>query len=273
MLSQPHSQSETQPALIEARHLAKNFGAVQALRDGNLSLRQGEIHAIVGDNGAGKSTLVKMFAGVFPPDSGEIFIRGRRVSFKNPREAEEEGVASVYQSLALVDHLDITANFFLGNEIRFPPPLSWFGVLWKRKMRARAASDVQRLNIGVRSVDELVKGLSGGQRQSIAVARAVARGRQILIMDEPTAALGVRESAHVHDIIRRCRDEGMGIILISHNLEEVFYLADRISVFRLGQTIACVDRQSSKPSELVELITGARDSDGGSSFPTKGVNQ
>jgi fructose transport system ATP-binding protein len=181
----------------------------------------------------------------------------------------------VYQSLALVDHLDVTGNFFLGNELRYPPPLSWIGILRKRKMRAQAAVDVQRLNIGIRSVDELVAGLSGGQRQSIAIVRAIARGRQTIIMDEPTAALGVRESAQVMDTILRCRDEGMGVILISHNMQEVFHLADRISVFRLGRTVACVDKNSSTPSEVVALMTGARvpNGNGGDTYRTEGGNE
>jgi ABC-type sugar transport system ATPase subunit len=168
------------------------------------------------------------------------------------------GVTTVHQTLGLIDDLSIMQNLFLGNEWRYPPPLKWLGVLRKRAMRAKAASDIERLSIGVRSVDEMVAGLSGGQRQSIAVARAVSWGRRIVIMDEPTAALGVRESAQVLDVIRHCRDEGFGVILISHDMQEVFQIADRATVLRLGLTVGQVEMKNSSADELVGLITGAK---------------
>lgn len=251
------AEASADTPLVEAIDLAKSFGAVQALRSGSLKLYPGEVHAIVGDNGAGKSTFIKMLAGVFQPDSGSIYVDGRHVSITTPQMAQSLGITTVHQTLALIDDLDVTANLFLGNEVFYPPPLSWVGLVRKRSMRRQAAEQIGQLNIGIRSVDELIAGFSGGQRQSIAVARAVMWGRHIVIMDEPTAALGVRESAQVHDLIRRCRDAGMGIIMISHDMLEVFDIADRATVFRLGKSIATVRISESDPTSVVGLITGA----------------
>ncbi|MGH3130967.1 MAG: ATP-binding cassette domain-containing protein, partial [Gaiellaceae bacterium] len=183
--------------LLEARRIEKRFGHVVALRDGNFSLAPNEVHAIVGDNGAGKSTLIKVISGVLHADAGELLLEGEPVQIANPREARALGIETVYQDLALAEHLDAAANLFLGRELYLPPPLSWFGFLDRRTMRERARDEMRRLKIGIQSVEQPVVELSGGQRQAIAVARAIAWGRRIVIMDEPTAALGVRESSMV----------------------------------------------------------------------------
>jgi simple sugar transport system ATP-binding protein len=245
------------PTVIAAQGLSKSFGAVRALRNATLTLEENEVHALVGDNGAGKSTFVKILSGVFPSDGGELLLDGRAATIADPRTANELGIATVFQNLALVDHLDVSGNLFLGNETRRRAPLRWVGVLDKKAMRRKTISEMQRLKIGLGSVDQLVRGLSGGQRQAIAVARAVAWGTRVIIMDEPTAALGVRESAAVLELIGEVRRQGVSVLMISHNLPEVFAVADRVTVFRLGETIATLDVKDTSPDEVVGLITGA----------------
>jgi ABC-type sugar transport system ATPase subunit len=227
-----------QRPILEVHNIHKRFGRVVALRGANFDLYAGEVHALVGDNGAGKSTLIKIISGVFQPDAGEILIDGQPVTIHSPLEARVLGIETVYQDLALANHLDAAANLFLGREELLPPPLGWFGFLDKRTMRRRAEEEMRRLKIGIKSVEQPVLTLSGGQRQAVAVARAVAWGKRIVIMDEPTAALGVRESLMVLQLIREIRNHGIGVIMISHNLPEVFEVADRITVMRLGQTVA-----------------------------------
>jgi ABC-type sugar transport system ATPase subunit len=243
--------------LLEARNVQKHFGHVVALREGNFALRPNEVHAIVGDNGAGKSTLVKIVSGVFHADAGEIAIDGRTVTIANPREARELGIETVYQDLALADQLDASGNLFLGREQLLRPPLSWFGFLDKKAMRQRAQEEMRRLKIGIQSVEQPVLSLSGGQRQAVAVARAVAWGRRIVIMDEPTAALGVRESGQVLELIKEVRAHGLSVIMISHNLPEVFAVADRITVLRLGRTITTLETATSSLESVVGMMTGA----------------
>jgi simple sugar transport system ATP-binding protein len=245
-----------EPPLYEARDIQKRFGRVQALRDASFELRPGEVHALVGDNGAGKSTLIKTMAGVLQPDVGELRLAGTPVTIGSPREARALGIETVYQDLSLADHLDASANLFLGREELLPGPLGWLGLLDKRAMRRRATEELRRLKIGVQSVQQPVRGLSGGQRQAIAVARAIAWGTKIVIMDEPTAALGVRESKQVLDLIKEVRSHGIGVILISHNIPETFAVADRFTVMRLGRTIATLRTSESSLETIVRLITG-----------------
>jgi simple sugar transport system ATP-binding protein len=245
------------PLLLEARNVQKHFGHVVALRKANFTLRPNEVHAIVGDNGAGKSTLIKIISGVFQADAGEIAIDGRPVSIANPREARELGIETVYQDLALADHLDASSNLFLGREQLRPAPLSWFGLLDKNAMRRRAQEEMRRLKIGIQSVDQPVLSLSGGQRQAVAVARAIAWGRRIVIMDEPTAALGVRESSMVLELIKEVRSHDVAVIMVSHNLPEVFAVADRITVLRLGRTVVTLDRSETSLEAVVGMMTGA----------------
>jgi simple sugar transport system ATP-binding protein len=248
---------ETPQPLLEARNIEKHFGRVIALRDANFSLRPNEVHAIVGDNGAGKSTLIKILSGVHQADAGELLLDGRHVTIANPREARALGIETVYQDLALADHLDAAGNLFLGREELRPPPLSWFGLLDKKAMRSRTVEEMRRLKIGIQSVDEPVLSLSGGQRQAVAVARAIAWGHRVVIMDEPTAALGVRESAMVLELIKEVRSHGLTVIMISHNLPEVFAVADRITVLRLGRTITTLERAETSLDAVVGMMTGA----------------
>jgi simple sugar transport system ATP-binding protein len=243
--------------LLEARNVQKHFGRVVALRDGNFGLRPNEVHAIVGDNGAGKSTLIKIVSGVHHADGGEILIDGRPVTIDNPRDARALGIETVYQDLALADHLDASANLFLGRERLLSPPLSWFGFLDKKAMSRRADEEMRRLKIGIQSVEQPVLRLSGGQRQAVAVARAIAWGTRIVIMDEPTAALGVRESGMVLELIKEVREQGHAVIMISHNLPEVFAVADRITVLRLGRTIRTLEKAETSLEAVVGMMTGA----------------
>jgi simple sugar transport system ATP-binding protein len=245
------------PPLLEARNIQKHFGRVVALREGNFALRSGEVHAIVGDNGAGKSTLIKIISGVHHADAGEVRIDGRPVTITTPREARTLGIETVYQDLALAEHLDASANLFLGREELLAPPLSWFGFLDKKAMRRRTEEEMRRLKIGIQSVEQPVLSLSGGQRQAVAVARAIAWGTRIVIMDEPTAALGVRESGMVLELMKEVRRQGVALIMISHNLPEVFAVADRITVLRLGRTIVTLNANETNLESVVGMMTGA----------------
>jgi ABC-type sugar transport system ATPase subunit len=248
--------SEARP-LLEATGMQKRFGRVVALREGNFALRPGEVHAIVGDNGAGKSTLIKIISGVYHPDAGELKLDDEPVTISSPREARALGIETVYQDLALADHLDAAANLFLGREELLAPPLSWLGFLDKKAMRRRAEEEMRRLKIGIQSVEQPMLGLSGGQRQAVAVARAIAWGTRIVIMDEPTAALGVRESSMVLELITEVRAHGLAVIMISHNLPEVFAVADRITVLRLGRTITTLTTRETSLDSVVAMMTGA----------------
>jgi simple sugar transport system ATP-binding protein len=245
------------PLTLEAREIQKHFGRVVALREGNFGLRPNEVHAIVGDNGAGKTTLIKIISGVYHADGGELLLDGLPVTIANPREARALGIETVYQDLALADHLDAAANLFLGREELLPPPLSWLGFLDKKAMRRRAEDEMRRLKIGIQSVEQPVLSLSGGQRQAVAVARAIAWGNRIVIMDEPTAALGVRESQMVLELIKEVRSQGIAVVMISHNLPEVFAVADRITVLRLGRTITTLETSRTSLDAVVGMMTGA----------------
>jgi ABC-type sugar transport system ATPase subunit len=246
-----------QMPLLEARRIEKRFGHVVALRDGNISLEPNEVHAIVGDNGAGKSTLIKILNGVVHADAGELRLDDEPVTIANPREARALGIETVYQDLALAEHLDAASNLFLGREEYLPAPLAWFGFLDRRAMRRRAEEELRRLKIGITSVDQPVVELSGGQRQAVAVARAIAWGTRIVIMDEPTAALGVRESRMVLELIKEVRGHGLAVLMISHNLPEVFAVADRITVMRLGRTITTLTTKETSLESIVGMMTGA----------------
>jgi ABC-type sugar transport system ATPase subunit len=244
------------PPLLEARGLRKHFGRVQALRGASLDLHPGEVNAIVGDNGAGKSTLIKVISGALTADEGQVLIDGQEVDLDSPRAARDHGIETVYQDLALANHLSAASNLFLGREVMLPPPLGWLGFVDKRTMRKRAEDELKRLKIGLPSVSTPVLALSGGQRQAVAVARAIAWGHRIVILDEPTAALGVRESLMVLELIREVRSHGVGVLMISHNLPEVFEVADRITVFRLGRSVAQLRTQDSSVEEIVRMMTG-----------------
>jgi fructose transport system ATP-binding protein len=244
--------------LLEARGLVKRYGQVVALSGADFELYPGEILAIIGDNGAGKSTLIKALAGALQPDEGEIFLDGERVHFRSPGDARRAGIETVYQDLAVAPSLDIASNIFLGREQRRGGPLGLvLRLLDKKGMRREAARHFEELQIGVQSITVPVENLSGGQRQGVAVARAATWARRLVIMDEPTAALGVKETRQVLDLIRRVRDRGLPVILISHDMPHVFELADRIHVMRLGRRVAIVTPKTHTMAEAVAIMTGA----------------
>ncbi|MEO7456358.1 MAG: ATP-binding cassette domain-containing protein [Gemmatimonadaceae bacterium] len=244
--------------VIEARALVKRYGHVTALGGTDFSLRAGEIVAVVGDNGAGKSTLIKALSGALSPDSGEILLNGSPVRFTSPIDARRAGIETVYQTLAVAPALSVAENLFLGRELRRPGPLgSVLRMLDKPRMLAESAAHMAALRIDIGSMTQAVETLSGGQRQGVAVARSAAFAQHVVIMDEPTAALGVKESGMVLDLIRRVRDRGLGVVLISHDMPHVFELADRIHIQRLGRRVAVVNPGAISMRDTVALITGA----------------
>jgi fructose transport system ATP-binding protein len=255
------SAAQQQP-IFEARGLVKRYGHVVALNGSDFDLYQGEILAIIGDNGAGKSTLIKALSGALQPDEGDIRLDGEPVHFRSPRDARRAGIETVYQDLAVAPALDIATNIFLGREQRRRGPLGRaFRLLDKRAMRREATRHFAELKIGVQSMSQPVENLSGGQRQGVAVARAATWARRLVIMDEPTAALGVKETRQVLDLIKRVRDRGLPVILISHDMPHVFELADRIHVMRLGRRVAVVTPQTHSMPEAVAIMTGATPSE------------
>jgi fructose transport system ATP-binding protein len=248
----------TAPApILEARGIAKTFGRVTALSDATFRAYAGEVSAIVGDNGAGKSTFIKILSGALTPDGGELTLDGAPVRFTSPQQARDHGIETVYQDLALAPALDVASNLFLGREARVPGVLGWLGFLDDHLMRERARQEIDDLQVGLSSVQQPVFTLSGGQRQAIAVARATAWGKHIVIMDEPTAALGVRESKMVLNLIKRITSTGIAVIMISHSMPEVFEVADRITILRLGRTVRQMRRDETSMTDVVAFMTGA----------------
>jgi fructose transport system ATP-binding protein len=247
--------------VIEAHGLIKTFGSVVGLDGANFDLYPGEVLAVIGDNGAGKSTLIKCLSGAMIPDAGEILVEGTEIHFRRPQDAREAGIETVYQSLAVAPALDIASNLFLGREIRRRGPLGRvLRMLDHGAMQRQAREQLQRLGIGtIQSITQAVETLSGGQRQAVAVARAAAFGSKVIILDEPTASLGVKESGQVLKLIRDLRERGLPVILISHNMPHVFEVADRIHIQRLGRRIAVVTPSSHTPSDAVAIMTGALD--------------
>jgi fructose transport system ATP-binding protein len=251
--------TETGNVIFQARGLVKVFGRVVALDACDLDLYEGEVLCVIGDNGAGKSSLIKCLAGASVPDEGTMTLQGKTVSFKRPQDAQEAGIETVYQTLAVSPALDIASNMYLGRELRRKGPLgSLLRMLDTRSMRQESKDNVKKLGIEtIQNVGQAVETLSGGQRQAVAVARAAAFGSKVIILDEPTAALGVRESSQVLKMVKDLRDQGMSIILISHNMPHVFEVADRIHVQRLGKRTAVISPKSHTMSEAVAIMTGA----------------
>jgi D-xylose transport system ATP-binding protein len=244
--------------ILELRGISKRFGAVEALIGADFEVYAGEVVALVGDNGAGKSTLIKCVAGVHQPDEGSIFVEGNEVKIHTPSDATRLGIETVYQDLALCDNLDVVQNMFLGREHvtsllpRVVEPLS------ELDMEKRSLEVLSGLSVTtIRSVRQAVVSLSGGQRQSVAISRAVMWSAKIVILDEPTAALGVAQTAQVLALIKRLREQGLGVVVITHNLHEVFEVADRIVVLRLGRRVATFKHEDTTPEEVVAAITGA----------------
>jgi fructose transport system ATP-binding protein len=253
------AETATRHPILSARNLVKTFGRVVGLDGVSLDLYPGEVLAIIGDNGAGKSTLIKCLTGAEIPDSGELFVSGQPVHFKRPQDARTHGIETVYQNLAVSPALDVASNLFLGREERLPGPLgNLFRVLDTKGMRRKAKEELTRLGIStLQDVTVPVENLSGGQRQAVAVARAAAFGSKVVVLDEPTAALGVRESNQVLQLVRDLRDRGLPVILISHNMPHVFDVADRIHIQRLGKCAATITAQSHSMTDAVAIMTGA----------------
>ena len=243
--------------VLEARQIVKRFGRVQALRGANLTVYPQEVVALVGDNGAGKSTLVKTVVGVHPPDDGEILFEGRPVTVNTPHDARDLGIETVYQDLALAAEVDPAANMFLGREILRPGLLGKLGFLDKPEMRRRSDEAFGTLGVRIQDMGARVANMSGGQRQGIAISRAVTWASKIVFMDEPTAALGVVQTRNVLDHNRRVREQGLSVVLISHNMPEVFEVADRIEVLRLGERVARLRPQDVSMEDVVAAMTGA----------------
>jgi D-xylose transport system ATP-binding protein len=236
--------------LLECKSISKAFGAVQALYRVDFEVQRGEVMALVGDNGAGKSTLIKGIAGIYPYDEGEVFFEGQRVHIHGPRDAARLGIEIVYQDLALADNLDVVANMFLGRERLNAILLDEHG------MEESSRETLDSLHVTtLRSVRQAVAGLSGGQRQAVAVAKAVMWNSKLVILDEPTAALGVAQTRQVLDLVRRLGERGLGVVIVTHNLHDVFEVADRITVLRLGQRVALFERSTTTQQEVVHAIT------------------
>jgi fructose transport system ATP-binding protein len=252
--------TETRTPVLSARRLVKTYGHVVGLDGVSLELFPGEVLAIIGDNGAGKTTLIKCLTGAEIPDEGEIELDGKRVHFRRPQDAREAGIETVYQSLAVSPALDVAANMYLGRELRRPGFLgSVLRMVDTKTMRTRARDELTELGIStLQDVAVPIENLSGGQRQAVAVARAAAFGSKVVVLDEPTAALGVRESNQVLDLIKRLRERGIPVILISHNMPHVFEVADRIHIQRLGKKAATITPQSHSMTDAVAIMTGAK---------------
>jgi D-xylose transport system ATP-binding protein len=260
--------TDTDQPLLVMRGISKRFGAVQALTDVDFECAEGEVVALVGDNGAGKSTLIKVLAGTNPADQGQILWAGRPVRIHTPQAAAALGISTVYQDLALCDNLDVVANLFVGHEIAHGVGnnLRWLDDI---RMEHESTHLLERLAIRIPSVRTDVASLSGGQRQSVAVARATMGGPRLVVLDEPTAALGVAQTREVLQLIRTLREEGLGVIVISHNLVDVFAVADRIVVLRLGERVADFRVSETTAEQVVGAITGADEQEVRSTYVTE----
>lgn len=250
---------EERAPILELKGISKKFGAVQALSGVDFEVYSGEVVSLVGDNGAGKSTLVKSISGVYRPDSGEYFFEGRPVTIHSPKDATSLGIETVYQDLALCDNLDVVENLYLGREKSGGPA----GVLDEVWMEKKAKSVIKDLGVKIPSVRAEIGTMSGGQRQGVAVARSVMWNSKVVLLDEPTAALGVAQTKQVKDLIVRLREKGLGVVVISHNLVDVFDVSDRIIVLRLGRRVATFDTRDSNAEQVVGAITGAVFGSGG----------
>jgi fructose transport system ATP-binding protein len=258
-VTDPVPPTDTRQPVLEARSLVKTFGRVVGLDGVDLKLYPGEVLAIIGDNGAGKSTLIKCLTGAYSPDAGEILLDGQPVHFKRPQDARDAGIETVYQTLAVAPALDITSNLYLGREFRRSGPLgSVLRMLDKKAMRVNAGKSMSDLGIGtIQNMAQAVETLSGGQRQAVAVARSAMFATKLVVLDEPTAALGVKETGQVLKMIEEVKNRGLPVILISHNMPNVFEVADRIHIQRLGASAGVITPQSHTMSEAVAIMTGA----------------
>jgi ABC-type sugar transport system ATPase subunit len=243
--------------VLRLHNLQKSFGSVRALKSASFTLNEGEVVALLGDNGAGKSTLIKTMSGAYMPDAGEMRMAGQTVHFRSPQDAWRGGIATIYQELALAGKMTVADNIFLGREIR--RPVLGIPFLDRPAMRRRTAELLSQLDVHIPSLDSWVETMSGGQRQGIAIARALNMDADLIIMDEPTAALAVAEVRKVLDFVVRLRGQGKSVVLISHNIQDVFAVSDRISVMRHGRCIAVRETANTTPEEIIGLITGANE--------------
>jgi fructose transport system ATP-binding protein len=243
--------------ILETRGLTKHYGGLHALQDADFQLKRGEHVAVVGDNGAGKSTFVRQITAVELRTGGEIFFEGQPINFTSPLEAREAGIETVFQNLALADDLDVPSNLYLGREV-IRIPLGPFSILDRRAMRNGTQQALDRTAVKIPDIMRTIRHMSGGQRQCVAIARAAAFASKLIIMDEPTAALGVQETGQVENIIRGLKERGIPLILISHNLRQVFDLVDRIVVFRRGRIVASLKRDETDGNDIVSYITGVK---------------
>ena len=251
-----------QKIILKTEGLTKRYGGVHALEDADFELRDGEHVAVVGDNGAGKSTFVRQVTGVEQPTAGKIYFDGQAVEFKTPIEARNHGIETVFQNLALADDLDVPSNLFLGRDETYFN-LGPFSFLNEKKMLNHAQEVLRQTGVKIPNLKSKIRNMSGGQRQCVAISRAASFASKLIIMDEPTAALGVQETGQVENIIRGLKQRGIPLILISHNLRQVFDLVDRIWVFRRGKIVGAVDRDKTDGNEIVSLITGVKSTIGG----------
>jgi simple sugar transport system ATP-binding protein len=250
--------ASNRPPVLTVRNLTKNFGAIQALRGVDLEIHEGETVALVGDNGAGKSTLVKCISGVHQPDEGEMLLDDEPLQVADPKASRERGIETVYQDLALVEELDVAGNFFLGRELYRGGPIGRrLGVLDLKEMRRQAQQALDEIHVRIPDIGKPVAKMSGGQRQGVAIGRAVFWGRRLLILDEPTAALGVDQSEEVLTTVQKLSQRGLATLLISHNMQNVMRVADRVVVLRQGLRVADLDTASTNSQEIVSYITGA----------------
>ena len=243
--------TDTAP-ILEAKDIAKRYGGVQALAGASIAIHRGEVHALVGDNAAGKSTLIKILSGAVQRDAGTIEFDGREVEIDNPRAAKSIGIETVYQDLALADNLDVASNIFLGRELTRSGPLRMF--LDIGRMEAEARRLLGRLKINIPSIRQKVRSMSGGQRQTIAIARSVYFNAKVVILDEPTAALGVEETRKVYDLVREMREQGLAVLMISHNINHVFEHCDRITVMKTGRVVGTRRTRDTSREEILRMI-------------------
>jgi D-xylose transport system ATP-binding protein len=260
MVVTPGHTEMTKP-IVEMRGISKRYGGVQALQSVDLDIYLGEVHALVGDNAAGKSTLIKTLAGAVLKDEGTITFEGRAIEINAPRDAKALGIETVYQDLALADNLNVSANVFLGRELTRNRPLSWF--LDNRRMEKESRTLLGKLKINIPNIRQQVRSMSGGQRQSIAIARCVCFNARVVILDEPTAALGVEETRKVYGLIRDMREHGLGVLLISHNLNHVFENCDRITVLKTGRLVGSRRVEDTTQDEILRMIVSGVTDNGG----------
>ena len=255
----PQPPGAERPSALETRSLSKSYGPVRALKEVSLNLRPGEVLGLLGDNGAGKTTFVKCVAGILRPDSGSILIDGTEATVDTPQTARSLGIETVHQGLALVETLDVASNLFLNRELFVGrPPLRWLKWLNKRRMYRESEKILAELGIRVSSVRHPIQRLSGGQRQAVAIGRAIGWGRRIVLLDEPAAALGVEQARHVLELVDRLSSQGVAVLFISHNMQHIVEVCDRAVVLRHGEMVGDVSIADVTPRDLVDLITGAR---------------